>query len=59
MLGGMFKRKDKKGKVEDKESEDSKKSSSELARQALSPPARLSPQPKESMESLTQDPQAA
>ena len=59
MLGGMFKRKDKKGKGDDKETEDSKKSSSELARQALSPPSRLSPQPKESMESLTQDSQAA
>lgn len=59
MLGGMFKRKDKKAKGDDKEVEDSKKSSGELARQALSPPSRLSPQPKESMESLTQDPQAA
>lgn len=59
MLGGMFKRKDKKSKGDDKELEDSKKSSSELARQALSPPSRLSPQPKDSMESLTQDPQAA
>ena len=59
MLGGMFKRKDKKGKGDDKELEDSKKLSSELTRQTLSPPSRLSPQPKESMESLTQDPQAA
>ena len=59
MLGGMFKRKDKKGKGDDKESEDSKKSSNELARQALSPPSRLSPQPQESIEALTQDPQAA
>ena len=59
MLGGMFKRKDKKGKGDDKELEDSKKSSSEMARQALSPRLRLSPQPKESMESLIQDPQAA
>ena len=59
MLGGMFKRKDKKGKGDDKELEDSKKLSSEMARHALSPPSRLSPQPKESMESLTQDPQAA
>ena len=59
MLGGMFKRKDKKGKGDDKELEDSKKPSSELARQALSPPSRLSPQPKDSMESLTQDPQTA
>lgn len=59
MLGGMFKRKDKKVKGDDKDLEDSKKSSSELARQALSPPSRLSPQPQESMESLTQDPQAA
>lgn len=59
MLGGMFKRKDKKGKGDDKELEDNKKLSSELARQALSPPLRLSPQPKDSMESLTQDPQAA
>ena len=58
MLGGMFKRKDKKGKSDDKELEESKKSSSELARQALSPPSRLSPQPKESMESLNQDQQA-
>ncbi len=59
MLGGMFKRKDKKGKGDDKELEDSKKLSSESARQALSPPSRLSPQPKESMESLNLDPQAA
>lgn len=59
MLGGMFKRKDKKVKGDDKDLEDSKKSSSELARQALSPPSRLSPQPQESMESLTQDPQTA
>ena len=59
MLGGMFKRKDKKGKGDDKEPEDSKKMSGELARQALSPSSRLSPQPTESMESLTQDPQAA
>ena len=59
MLGGMFKRKDKKVKGDDKDLEDSKKSSSELARQALSPPSRLSPQPQESIESLTQDPQAA
>ena len=58
MLGGMFKRKDKKGKADDKEFEDNKKSSNELARQALSPPSRLSPQPKESMESLTQETQA-
>ena len=57
MLGGMFKRRDKKGKGDDKEFEDSKKSSSELARQALSPPTRSSPQP--SLESLTQDSQAA
>ena len=56
MLGGMFKRRDKKGKGDDKEFEDSKKSSSELARQALSPPTRSSPQP--SLESLTQDSQA-
>lgn len=59
MLGGMFKRKDKKGRSDDKESEDSKKSSNELSRQALSPPSRLSPQPQESMEPLNQDPQAA
>lgn len=59
MLGGMFKRRDKKGKGDDKDLDDSKKSSSELARQTLSPPSRLSPQPKESLESLTQDPQAA
>ena len=59
MLGGMFKRKDKKGRSDDKESEDSKKSSNELARQALSPPSRLSPQPQESLEPLTQDPHAA
>lgn len=59
MLGGMFKRKDKKSKGDDKELEDSKKARSDLARQTLSPPSRLSPQPKESMESLTQDPQAA
>ena len=56
MLGGMFKRRDRKGKGDDKEFEDSKKSSSELARQALSPPTRSSPQP--SLESLTQDSQA-
>ena len=58
MLGGMFKRKDKKSKGDDREPEDVKKSSSELARQALSPPSRLSPQPQEAMEPLTQDPQA-
>lgn len=48
MLGGMFKRKDKKSKNQDKESDDVvDKSSGELSRQ--------SPTPKESMESLTQD----
>ena len=57
MLGGMFKRRDKKGKGDDKEFEESKKSSGELARQALPPPTRSSPQP--SLESLTQDSQAA
>ena len=59
MLGGMFKRRDKRGKGDDREFDDSKKPSSELARQALSPPSRLSPQPQESMESLNQESQAA
>ena len=49
MLGGMFKRKDKKSKGHDKDVEDSDKVSSELSRK--------SPTPKESMESL--DAQAA
>lgn len=49
MLGGMFKRKDKKSKGSDREAEEAEKTSSDLARQ--------SPQPKESMESLSQDTQ--
>lgn len=59
MLGGMFKRKDKKAKGDDKELEDTKKTSSELARHAVSSSSRLSPQPQESLESLTQDSQSA
>ena len=51
MLGGMFKRKDKKTKGQEREGEDYDKTSSELSRQ--------SPQPKESMESLSQEVQAA
>ena len=51
MLGGMFKRKDKKSKTQDKEPEEAEKISSDLSRQ--------SPQPKESMESLSQEAQAA
>lgn len=51
MLGGMFKRKDKKTKGQDREAEDGDKTSAELARQ--------SPQPKESLESLSQEAQAA
>lgn len=59
MLGGMFKRKDKKSKGQDKEFEDNEKTSGEPLQQALSPPSRLSPQPKESMETLTQEGQAS
>lgn len=51
MLGGMFKRKDKKTKGGEKEVEESEKTSTEVSRQ--------SPQPKESLESLTQDAQTA
>jgi len=51
MLGGMFKRKDKKSKAGEKEPEEVEKTSSEISRQ--------SPQPKESLESLTQEVQAA
>ena len=50
MLGGMFKRKDKKGKGQDREPEDGEKTSSDLSRQ--------SPTPKESLESLSQEAQA-
>ncbi len=46
MLNGLFKRKDKKSKGQDDEIEDGKKSSEEL---------RLSPQPKDSSESISQD----
>ena len=51
MLGGMFKRKDKKSKGQEKDTEEMEKTSSEVSRQ--------SPQPKESLESLTQEPQMA
>ena len=51
MLGGMFKRKDKKTKGQDRETEDGDKTSAEISRQ--------SPQPKESLESLSQEAQAA
>jgi hypothetical protein len=51
MLGGMFKRKDKKTKGQDKDAEEGDKTSSELSRQ--------SPQPKESLESLSQEAHAA
>lgn len=47
MLGGMFKRKDKKNKGHDREPEEVESVSTESS--------RLSPQPKESMESLTLD----
>lgn len=47
MLGGFFKRKDKKGKAQDNDSEDSKKASDELS--------RVTPQSKKSSESLSQD----
>ncbi|KAL6721706.1 protein phosphatase regulator [Lecanora helva] len=50
MLGGMFKRKDKKSKGQEKELEEVEKVSNEVSRQ--------SPQPKESLENLTQEPQA-
>ena len=49
MLGGMFKRKDKKSKGQEKDVEETEKTSSEVSRQ--------SPQPKESLESLIQEPQ--
>ncbi len=51
MLGGMFKRKDKRTKGLDKEIEEGDKTSNDLSQQ--------SPQAKESMESLSQDAQAA
>ena len=51
MLGGMFKRKDKKSKGQDKETDEIEKTSNEISRQ--------SPQPKESMESLSQEAKAA
>jgi len=51
MLGGMFKRKDKKTKGGEREFEENEKTSTEVS--------RLSPQPKESLESLTQEAQAA
>lgn len=47
MLGGMFKRKDKKVKGQIQDGDDGEKTSSEMSRQ--------SPQPKESMESLSQE----
>ncbi len=47
MLGGFFKRKDKKGKIQDNEIEDGKKASDELS--------RVTPQSKKSSESLSQD----
>jgi hypothetical protein len=47
MLGGFFKRKDKKGKTQDNETEDGKKASDELS--------RVSPLSKKSSESLSQD----
>lgn len=47
MLGGFFKRKDKKGKVQDNEMEDGKKASDELS--------RVPPQSKKSSESLAHD----
>lgn len=46
MLNGLFKRKDKKSKGQDDETEDAKKSFEE---------SRLSPQPKESSDSFSQD----
>ena len=49
MLGGMFKRKDKKGRSQDKDTDDGEKISSDSVR---------SPTPKESMESLSQERQA-
>ena len=49
MLGGMFKRKDKKTKGQDRDGDDNEKLSGELSRK--------SPTPKESMESLGQDSQ--
>jgi hypothetical protein len=50
MLGGMFKRKDKKTKGGERDSEESEKTSAEVS--------RLSPQPTESLESLTSEAQA-
>jgi hypothetical protein len=47
MLGGLFKRKEKKGKIQDNESEDGKKASDELS--------RVSPQSKNLTENLAQD----
>lgn len=47
MLGGLFKRKDKKGKIQDNEIEDGKKASDELS--------RVTPQSKKSLENLSQD----
>ena len=47
MLGGMFKRKDKKSRGQEKDPEEIEKTSSEVSRQ--------SPQPKESLESLIQE----
>ncbi len=49
MLGGLFKRKDKKTKGHEEDVEDSKRS--------LEEPSRESPQPKESLESLAHDSQ--
>jgi hypothetical protein len=47
MLGGFFKRRDKRGKIQDHEIEDAKKGSDELS--------RISPPSKKSSESLSQD----
>ena len=47
MLGGMFKRKDKKNKGQEKEPDDIEKVSSDVPRE--------SPQPKESLESMSQE----
>lgn len=49
MLGGLFKRKDKRSKSQEDDVEDGKKSSEELLRE--------SPQPKESLESLSRETQ--
>lgn len=51
MLGGMFRRKDKKSKGQEKDNDESEKASSDLTRK--------SPTPKESMESLSQDAKAS